>query len=61
MQIRLQRGYKTQKDFAEFLEIRRVQYNKYENNKEQPTLEVLCKISQKLNMKMEDIIYLKEE
>lgn len=60
LEIRLRLGYKKQKDFAEFLEIRRVQYNKYENNKEQPTLEALCKISLKLNIKMEDIIYLDE-
>ncbi|KGO12959.1 helix-turn-helix transcriptional regulator [Clostridium botulinum] len=60
LDIRLSMGYKTQKEFAEFLEIRRVQYNKYENNKEQPTLEALYKISLKLNMKMENIIYLDE-
>ncbi|MCS4455490.1 helix-turn-helix domain-containing protein [Clostridium botulinum] len=53
-------GYKTQKEFAEFLGIRRVQYNKYENNKEQPALEALYKISLKLNIKMENIIYLDE-
>ncbi|NEZ47693.1 helix-turn-helix transcriptional regulator [Clostridium niameyense] len=58
LQIRLDKGYKTQKEFAEFLEIKRVQYNKYENNKEQPTLETLYRISLKLDMKMEDIIYL---
>ncbi|WP_186430868.1 helix-turn-helix transcriptional regulator [Clostridium sp. BSD9I1] len=60
LEIRFKLGYKTQKDFAEYLGIRRVQYNKYENNKEQPTLEVLYKISLKLNVKMEDIIYLEE-
>lgn len=60
LDIRLNKGYKTQKEFAEYLGIRRVQYNKYENNKEQPTIEVLYKISLKLNMKMEDIIYLEE-
>ncbi|ACA54220.1 helix-turn-helix transcriptional regulator [Clostridium botulinum] len=60
LDIRLSMGYKTQKEFAEFLGIRRVQYNKYENNKEQPTLEALYKISLKLNIKMENIIYLDE-
>lgn len=60
LEIRLKKGFKTQKEFAEFLGIRRVQYNKYENNKEQPTLEVLYKISLKLNIPMEDIIYLDE-
>ncbi|ADK13154.1 MULTISPECIES: helix-turn-helix transcriptional regulator [Clostridium] len=58
LEIRLKLGYKKQKDFAEFLGIKRVQYNKYENNKEQPTLETLYKISLKLGIKMEDIIYL---
>lgn len=51
LDIRLSMGYKTQKEFAEFLGIRRVQYNKYENNKEQPALEALYKISLKLNIK----------
>lgn len=60
LEIRLKLGYKKQKDFAEYLGIRRVQYNKYENNKQQPTLEVLCKISKKLGVKLEDIIYLDE-
>lgn len=60
LEIRLSNGFKTQKEFAEFLGIKRVQYNKYENNKEQPTVEVLYKIASKLNIKMEDIIYLEE-
>ncbi len=60
LEIRLKLGYKKQKDFAEFLGIRRVQYNKYENNKGQPTLETLYRISLKLGIKMEDIIYLDE-
>ncbi len=51
LDIGLSMGYKTQKEFAEFLGIRRVQYNKYENNKEQPALEALYKISLKLNIK----------
>ncbi len=51
LDIRLSMGYKTRKEFAKFLGIRRVQYNKYENNKEQQTLEALYKISLKLNIK----------
>lgn len=54
-------GYKKQKDFAEFLELSRPQYSKYENNKEQPSIEVLHKIAKKLNMKMDNIIYEPEE
>jgi transcriptional regulator with XRE-family HTH domain len=57
LEIRLKLGYKKQKDFAEFLELSRPQYNKYENNVEQPSIEVLHKISKKLNMKMDDLIY----
>lgn len=61
LEIRLQMGYKKQKDFAEFLELSRPQYSKYENNKEQPSIEVLHKIAKKLNMKMDNIIYEPEE
>ena len=60
LQIRLQIGYKKQKDFAEFLGISRPQYNKYENNKEQPSIDVFYKIANKLGMKVDDLIYYEE-
>lgn len=55
--IRLQLGYKKQKDFAAFLEIKVSQYNRYENNNEQPNLETIYKISKKLGIQINDIIY----
>jgi putative transcriptional regulator len=57
LEIRLQKGYKKQKDFADFLEISQNQYNRYENNVMQPSSEVLYKMAKKLNCSMEDIIY----
>lgn len=54
-------GYKKQKDFAELLELNRSQYNKYENNKEQPSIDILYKISQKLGIKIDDLIEYVEE
>lgn len=56
LQIRLSLGYKKQSDFAEFLGIARSQYCRYENNKEQPSIEIFYKIAQKLNMKIDDLI-----
>lgn len=61
LDIRLSKGYKKQKDFAEFLDISRPQYNKYENNKEQPSIDVLYKIAIKLNMKIDELIYYVDE
>jgi transcriptional regulator with XRE-family HTH domain len=57
LEIRLRRGFKKQKDFAEFLELSRPQYNKYENNVEQPSVEVLYRIARKLDIMMDDIVY----
>jgi transcriptional regulator with XRE-family HTH domain len=61
LEIRLKLGYKKQQDFAKFLGIGRSKYNRYENNKNQPTAEDLFMAAKKLNMKMEDIIYSEEE
>lgn len=57
LSIRLKLEYKKQKDFAEFLEISRPQYSKYENNKEQPSIEVFYRISKKLKIKIDDMVY----
>lgn len=57
LEIRLSRGYKKQKEFAEFIKVSSVTYNKWENNSSQPTLENLLNISKELNLKIEDIIY----
>jgi putative transcriptional regulator len=57
LDLRLQKGFKFQKDFASYLEISRPQYSKYENNVEQPSIEILYKIAKKLNIKIDDIVY----
>lgn len=53
-------GYKKQRDFAKHVGASQVSYNKWENNTCQPSLEMILKISQKLNIKIEDIIYLED-
>lgn len=62
LDIRLQRGFKFQKDFAEFLELNQYQYNRYERNERQPALEVILNMcgSDKLNTDPRDIFYLEE-
>lgn len=61
LSTRLKLGYKKQKDFAEYIEISKSQYIKYENNKEQPSIEVIFKIAKKLNMKIDDLVYEESE
>lgn len=58
--IRLRMGFKTAKEFAEYLNIKHSTYISMENNTRQMSLEVLYDISKKLNIPMEDILY-KEE
>jgi len=60
LEIRLEKGYKFQKDFAEYLGLNQYQYNRYEKNERQPALEVILKICSidKLNMDPRDIFYL---
>lgn len=61
LEIRLKRGYKFAKDFADFLEINSQQYSRYESNKSQPSLEIIYKAAKKLNMYIEDIVYEEEQ
>lgn len=56
LQIRLSLGYKKQSDFAAYLGVSQSQYCRYENNKEQPSIEIFYKIAKKLNMKIDDLI-----
>ena len=58
LQIRLGLGYKTAKEFGEFLNIGKSSYSLLENNKKQVTLEQAFIIAEKLNMKLEDIFEL---
>ena len=53
--IRLNMHYKTQKEFAELLNISKKTYNLVENNKKQVSLDNAFKISNKLKIKIEDI------
>lgn len=55
LEIRLNMHYKTQKEFAELLNISKKTYNLVENNKKQVSLDNAFKISNKLNIKIEDI------
>lgn len=55
LNIRLELGYKFQKDFAEFLEMSKKDYNLIENNKKGISLEKALEIASKLNLNVEDI------
>jgi len=44
--------------FAEFLGVAQYQYNRYELQRQQPTLEMALRIAEKLNMPVEQIFYL---
>jgi len=57
LQIRLNRGYKFQKDFAEFLNMSKKDYNLIENNKKGISIENAFLIAEKLNMRIEEIWY----
>ncbi|AND39587.1 helix-turn-helix transcriptional regulator [Cytobacillus oceanisediminis] len=50
-----------QTEFAAFLGISHDQYNRYERNKRQPTLEIALKISDKLGRPVNDIFYAEDE
>jgi len=62
LEIRLQKGYKFQKDFAKYLGLGQYQYNRYERNENQPSLEVLLRICgpDKLNVDPREVCYLEE-
>ena len=62
LELRLSLGYQFQKDFAEYLEVGQYQYNRYERNVNQPSLEVIIKIcgTDKLNIAPRELIYLEE-
>ena len=58
LEIRLQMGYKFQKDFAEYLGMEQQDYNRIENNKKQVTLETALLIAQKIHRPVEEIFKL---
>lgn len=47
-----------QTEFAEFLGLSQHQYNRYELQRQQPTLEGALRIAEKLKMPVEQIFYL---
>lgn len=61
LNIRLNLGYKKQKDFADYIGVSQASYNKWENNINQPGVETILQIAKKLNVKIEDIICLEED
>jgi len=50
-----------QKEFAQFIGVSQSQYNRYEKNTIQPSLEIALKISDKLGVQVNDIFYLVDE
>jgi putative transcriptional regulator len=50
-----------QKEFAIYLGIRYEQYNRYERQDRQPNLEVALRMSEKLGVTVNDIVYLVDE
>ena len=51
----------TQTEMAKHLGVARNQYNRYENQDKQPTLEIALRIAQKLNKPLEHIFYLEPD
>lgn len=50
-----------QKEFAAYLGIRYEQYNRYERQDRQPNLEIALRISEKLGVTVNDIVYLNDQ
>ena len=50
-----------QVEFADFLGLQQQQYNRYENQVRQPTLEIALKISIKLGKSVNEIFFLDDE
>lgn len=50
-----------QVEFAEFLGLSQYQYNRYELQRQQPTLEGALRIAEKLNKPVEQIFYLDKQ
>ncbi|MGL4761891.1 MAG: helix-turn-helix transcriptional regulator [Sarcina sp.] len=61
LNLRLERKYKKQKDFAGFLEISESYYNKLENNKSVMTVDTLFQIAKKLNIDINEIVFEEEQ
>jgi len=60
LEIRLSRGYQFQTEFAKFLGLPQYQYNRYERNERQPSLEIVLDIcgKDKLDIDPREVFYL---
>lgn len=61
LDLRLERKFKKQKDFAAYLDLKTSYYNKLENNKSVMTIDTLVKVARKLNITLDEIIEVMEE
>lgn len=59
-EIRHQKFFDKKKDIAEFLGLAPGNYSRYEHQHVQPSLEMVLKMAKKLNLNVEDIVYLEE-
>lgn len=59
-QIRHSLQIDSKSDMARLLDLPPEQYNRYENQRMQPRLEVALNIARKLGMPIEDVFYLSE-
>ena len=57
-QIRHEMYIDTQQEMANLLGIRFEQYNRYENNKRQPSLDIALLIASRLNKHVDEIFYI---
>ena len=60
LEIRLARGYKLQKDFADYLGLGQSHYNRYERNLIQPNINQIYMILNKLNIGFYELFYLED-
>ena len=60
LEIRLNQGYRFQKDFAEKLGIERQEYSKLENNKKSLSITKAFILAEKLNIKVDELCYLQK-
>ncbi len=57
-EIRIEKGFSSQKEFAKYLGIDKYQYSKYERNIFQPSLKIAFKICILLDIDIKELFYL---
>lgn len=60
-QLRMKEHMLNKKEFAEYLGVPELQYGRYENSYNQPSLEMALKISKKLNKTVNQIWFIEDE